>query len=564
MPELTSRVSGQKFFVSPLEEQLLDKISPVIGGIKLSLPLPNLTPAERLSNRLAFRNDRYLYARKCNLTNKDILSVYSPNKPFPVYDMKAWWSDDWDPLSYGKDFDFSRPFFDQLAELGNTVPRLAMINKNPTNSTYIAIGSDNKNCYLCSGATANEDCMYSLAIYHSKDVLDSYLSIKNEVAYDTLHCEECYRVFFSKDCTHCSSVYFCEDCTTCQDCFGCFGLRSKQYCWFNEQLTAETYQAKLQAFLSNLTQENIAKTIQIARELTAIFPHRALFLQNTEDCLGDYLVNCKNCEYCFDLDDAQDCVHTTRLNGHIVDSLDCCEGASGVELCFNSMSIGLNLYHAICSTFVWGCRDVSYCDHCFNVEDCFGCIGLRNHARYCILNKQYSKEEYEVLVPKIVEHMKNTGEWGGFFPNRLSPFGYNETLAATMYPMSKEQAMKSGFNWNDYEAPVPDVPSIQASDLPKTIAEVSDNILSQAIICKQTGKRFRIVKQELDFYRQNSLPLPEEHPEVRHMHRIQKRNPRVFFKRICPNDQKEFLTTYPPENKNVIYCEECYLKLVTG
>jgi hypothetical protein len=25
---------------------------------------------------------------------------------------------------------------------------------------------------------------------------------------------------------------------------------------------------------------------------------------------------------------------------------------------------------------------------------------------YCILNKQYTKEEYEILVPKIIEHMK--------------------------------------------------------------------------------------------------------------------------------------------------------------
>jgi len=31
--------------------------------------------------------------------------------------------------------------------------------------------------------------------------------------------------------------------------------------------------------------------------------------------------------------------------------------------------------------------------------------------KYCILNKQYSKEEYEELVPKIIEHMQKTGEW---------------------------------------------------------------------------------------------------------------------------------------------------------
>jgi hypothetical protein len=51
----------------------------------------------------------------------------------------------------------------------------------------------------------------------------------------------------------------------------------------------------------------------------------------------------------------------------------------------------------------------------------FGCIGLRG-KEYCILNKQYTKEEYETLVPKIIEKMKADGEWGEFFHQRISPF----------------------------------------------------------------------------------------------------------------------------------------------
>ncbi|MBI4836111.1 MAG: hypothetical protein HY817_02530 [Candidatus Abawacabacteria bacterium] len=559
MKEVNCRITGTPFQILPLEEQLLDKISPVINGRKFALPLPTICPQERLRNRLAFRNDRNLYRRKCALTGNDILSVYHPEKSFPVYSMTAWWSDQWDPLAYGRDFDFSRPFFEQFAELMQAVPRLAMINKNPNNSDYIAIGSDNRNCYLCSPSTANEDCMYGGVLYHSKNVVDGYMSLANEVSYDTIHCDHCYRSFFSKDCGHCSDIYFCEDCSGCQSCFGCFGLRSKSYCWFNEQLTKEEFEQRLTEFKGHLSRQKIEEIKKQFADFAKLLPHRPLYLRNAESCLGDYLVDCKNCLYCFDLEEAQDCVYVTRFARGIVDSVDSCEGADGVELCFNVMSAGLKLYHAICTTFVWGSRDVIYCDHCFNVEDCFGCIGLRNHARYCIFNKQYTKEVYEELVPKIIEHMQKTGEWGLFFPAHLAPFSYNETIASVAYPLSKEEALKKGMNWSDYQAPLPQVPAVAVATLPAIIADVSDSILDQAILCKETEKPFRIIRQELDFYRANNIPLPDSHPDIRHLHRVHARNAKIFYKRNCPKDGKEFYTTYKPDNNANIYCEQCYL-----
>ncbi|MBU0626695.1 hypothetical protein KKH82_04680 [Patescibacteria group bacterium] len=82
-----------------------------------------------------------------------------------------------------------------------------------------------------------------------------------------------------------------------------------------------------------------------------------------------------------------------------------------------------------------------YCSCCRNIKDCFGCISL-NNAQYCILNKQYTKVEYETLVPKIIEHMTKTEERGEFFPSSISPFGYNETVASEYYHLTKEEAIK--------------------------------------------------------------------------------------------------------------------------
>lgn len=84
---------------------------------------------------------------------------------------------------------------------------------------------------------------------------------------------------------------------------------------------------------------------------------------------------------------------------------------------------------------------VYYIYSCFYSSDLFACIGLRN-KQYCIFNKQYTKEEYELLVAKIIAHMQKTGERGEFFPAQISPFGYNETMAMEFFPLSKEQATK--------------------------------------------------------------------------------------------------------------------------
>lgn len=62
--------------------------------------------------------------------------------------------------------------------------------------------------------------------------------------------------------------------------------------------------------------------------------------------------------------------------------------------------------------------DAYYCDSCHNSEYLFGCIGLKR-SKYCVLNKQYSKEEYEALVPRIIEHMKKAGEWAYRFLGAL-------------------------------------------------------------------------------------------------------------------------------------------------
>ena len=117
------------------------------------------------------------------------------------------------------------------------------------------------------------------------------------------------------------------------------------------------------------------------------------------------------------------------------------------------------------------------------------------------------------------------------------------------------------FHWSDYEPPFPQVEKIiPASKLPDDIASIPDDILNWAIECEVTGKPFRIIKQELEFYRKHHIPIPRKHPDQRHLERMQQRNPRKLFHRKCDQCQKPIQTTYSPERKERVYCESCYEK----
>jgi hypothetical protein len=241
--------------------------------------------------------------------------------------------------------------------------------------------------------------------------------------------------------------------------------------------------------------------------------------------------------------------------------------------------------HNMFSIFCWNSDEVCYSDSCFNCSNLFGCVGLR-HKEYCILNKQYSKEEYEALVPKIIEHMNTMPfidkrgkvyKYGEFFPPEFCPFPYNESVVQEFFPSSKEQAEAEGYLWREPEKKEQAVTK-KSEQLPDSIEEVSDDIVNEIIGCGHEGKcghqcagAFRIIPSELGFYRQAKLALPELCPNCRYYERLKFRNPMRLWDRVCqcpasnsshfhgdkPCSNK-FKTPYSPEREEIIYCEACY------
>jgi len=552
---------GTPFKITKEDTAYLERVAPFIGDTKFAIPPPTHCPDCRQQRRLAWRNERFMYRRKCDFSGQDIVSMYPPDSPFKVYEQEIWWSDKWNALEYGREFDFSRPFFEQFRELQLAVPRLALVNKQSENAHYTNHSAKNKNCYLSSCIFGSEDIHYSdWVIDHCRDCVDcSYLNEGDELCYETYYAWGSYQAFFCDFIKRCRNVWFCYDCLNCTDCFLCWNLRNKQYCIENKQYSKEEYgkrMAKILPLSSSALQQYRKEYIQ-RKEHVAIHP--AVYQLQSENCNGDLIFSSKDCTECFDSMTMQDCRHCfDAIEVH--DALDIYH-VGWAELMYECHAI-TNAYNLIACHFTYDNKNAMYCDCTQNSHDLFGCAGL-NQCSYCILNKQYSKEEYEKLVPKIIEHMRKTKEWGEFFPLQFIPFGYNQSRAQEYFPLTKEQATAQSIPWSDYESPPPDAKrSIEASRLPEHITEVPDDVLNWAIRCEASDRPFKIIKQELDFYRRTGLPLPRRHPNQRYLDRMAQRRPRKLWERTCMKCQKEIETAFAPERSEIVYCEECYLKEV--
>ena len=523
---------------------------------ELGVPLPTLCPTERMRRRLMFRNEHTLFRRKCDGSGKTIISLYPPEFPNAVYDNDYWWSDNWDPKKFGRDFNFNRPFFEQFQELWNEVPKMARIQQGVLeNSTFTNAVSNLKNCYLVFSTNSAEDCYYCLNADNNRDCVDCFFVFKSELLYECSDCSECYSCTHSQRLRTCTETHWSSDCLGCQNCFACVGLQKKEFHILNKPCSREEWTAIMK---SPQKQNTILKNL---RNVYLQTPRKHAEMLHCEDCTGDFILHSRRTHSCWDTMGLEDCLYCDGLRNakNCIDVSYYGCGGENSNL-FNCEAVGHGASDVLCSKLIWGgCNAIAYSYECFASHDLFGCCGLQ-HAEYCIFNKQYSKEEYFKLREKIIKHMQKTGEWGEFFPPEMSPFCYNDTTAHDYLPLTKEVAIKNGWRWRDEEkSALYDGPHVS---IPKNIEDVSDDICEKILTCEATGKNYRIQKAELKFYRKMNLPLPNVCPDERLRRRLSTRNPRFLWKRKCDNCATKIMTSFAPERPEKIFCEKCYFDAI--
>ena len=539
---------------------------------KMQVPAPTFCPDCRLQRRLSWRNERTLYSRDCSMCRAHIVAQYPKDTSFPVYCRTCWYSDDWDPTSCGRDFDFLRPFFEQFKELQNVVPRLNLQVDNCVNCDYANYLANSKDCYLVVAGPNNEECMYSYRLLFSKNCIDTTLINKSEYCYESIELLESSGVLFSQDIASSVNINFCYDLRGCNDCFMSSNLRNASYVFRNERLSKEEYQARMKG-IDTGSYEKLFGYLREYNELKERSLRKFSAQKNSVDSTGHIITNAKNCKNCFGVADIEDCRYIFSIN-NARDVMDANHGSISLERVYETSTAGVNVNNVKFSLDVWpDGQFVQYSDSCrIGVSNIFGSICLRK-KQYCILNKQYTKEGYQALFPKIIEHMHRTGEYGEFFPSALSPFAYNETAAQEYFPLTKNEAESRGLRWRGQGEKNYKV-TLQPEDLPDHIKDVHDSITNEIIGCAHgsTGSpqaqrcnhgcstAFRIIPKELEFYRRHNLALPRLCPNCRHHRRLVERNPPRLWHRQCmkPGCSNEFETSYAPGRSEIIYCESCY------
>lgn len=494
---------------------------------RIKFPEPTLCPDCRCQRRLVLRNERTLYPDQCDGCGKKIISLFSGDKPYKVYCYDCFYSDKYNFLSHGQDYDFNRPFFEQFKELQLKVPRIYAYCVNNENSEYTNGSGYNKGCYMIFVSDHNEDCLYSYSIFNCRNVMDCLNCYDCELCYECSGCHNCFNSWNLTDCSNCNECNNCFDCKGCSSCFGCVGLRNAEYYIFNKKYSSEEYKKQVGTLHATSVQ---TKYHELKSQHNYLFRHG---LKN-ENSTGDYINRCKDSQNCYDSYDLENCQNI--INGNKAkDTYDGYMIGDNTELS-NEILGSLSCNDCQVIFFTMNAYNCEYTDSCKGCKNIFGCVGLKKEE-FCILNKKYDEQEFYQLKEKIIEQMKKNGEYGEFFPIQNSPFAYNETAAQEYYPITEETAQKNNWQWREEE---------------------KKGINSALPICGKCQKNFNFIPQEIKFYQRQKITQPDNCFNCRHTERLKQRNPRKLFERKCQECQLNLQSTFAPDREEKIYCETCY------
>jgi len=387
----------------------------------------------------------------------------------------------------------------------------------------------------------------------------------------------CYKAFYSSHCDDCREIYFCKNCVDCQSCFGCANLKHKKYHIFNKEYSKEEYEKKLEEF--NLSSfQNIQEIQKETKEHYLKYPVKFMAGRKNDDVAGNYIYNSKNVKDSFQIRNGENLkyCYNARYEPGTKDCYDYSTWGWNAQLLYEVVSSGSALSKTkFCSECQSSAHSLEYCYDCHSSSDLFGCVSL-GKKQYCILNKQYAKEEYFEMVEKIKKLMNDMPytdrkgrvyKYGEFFPPEFSPFAYDETITNEFYPLTKDQVIEQGYVW--YDRPKSEYkPTVKTEDLPDDINDVDDKVLKEVIECNHKDCAgsgvYRIISPELEFYKKQNLPLPRLCPDCRHRERFKQKTPLKLWHRKCMKKgcNVEFETAYAPDRPEIIYCEECYNKEV--
>ncbi len=294
-------------------------------------------------------------------------------------------------------------FLEKYKLLKKSVPVSAVtIGPYTVDCEYVDYLFKSKNCYYSIEGFFLENCIYIDFATLSNKLADCTHLVESEKCYECVDCGKCHSCTYLFDCYNCTDCHFSALLNSCSDCFGCVGLIHKKYCIFNQQYSKDEYFKKVE----ELKKENPESIFRQMIELKKRMPHPASQQFDSDNCpYGNYIYNSKNCYWSFNTLYSQNSGYTyyCTLAKNCWDMFR--SGGSKAEnavseRCYEMVYSRPSNYGCAFLTTSQNCTNSYYSTDLRNSSDCFGCVGLTN-KKYCILNNQLTKGEYEKAVKEI-------------------------------------------------------------------------------------------------------------------------------------------------------------------
>jgi len=528
---------------------------------RFQVPPCPIEPFTRMKYLNGFSVGLTIFWKPHALTGQPILSAFHPDLPFKIINDKENLAAD--PTDYGFDYNSQVSFFDLMWRLETTFPFGATRNSNVDDSSLVVGCVKTRNCFIACGAMAT-NCFYVLTAINCEDSIDISNCERVTGSFSvggSQHISDSVFIFESRSCLN---SFFLFDCQECDSCFGAINRRHKKYLWFNEQLSESEYKKRLtETDLSDRRQfdECWKKFIKMVNE-QAVWPAAHGF--GNIDSTGERLYNCVRCQDCFFEHSSTD-LYRCRFGVNLTDSFY----ASGSAEAANYYMVTGGLYGSSLK-FSSGCyssNDLEYCIDCKDCEYCFGCVNLRR-KKYCILNHQYTPDEYWRLVDQIKCDMLERGEYGQFWPAKMSLAGFQQSVGDLFIHYSHEDLEKFGALIVDPTHGQVFAPQVDTSNA-KSAEEIPNDLLSAEpfvgvpIYDKAAGRYYSVLKAEYDVYKNKKWPFPTEHYATRLFRLLDFSYGPISEERACASCG-QMTTTYNnrafPDRR--IYCQDCYLKFL--
>jgi hypothetical protein len=351
-----------------------------------------------------------------------------------------------------------------------------------------------------------------------------------------------------------------------------YNLRNKEFYIRNKQYSKENYFKEIEKLNleSRKSRQILIGEFELLRKKII---YKYANVTRIVNSTGNNLLNVKNGKNCFGVYDSENMKYCYRTFFE-KDCMDITYSGKG-ELLYEYCTGSLNDYNVRFSYSAHDTvQDSEFVESCIFSRNLFGCISIKSKD-YVILNKVYSKEEYQKLKEKIIEQMNKIPyidkkgrvyKYGEFFPVELSNFAYNETMAQDFFPLTKEQTIEAGHSWKDSENKNYII-TIFTKDIPDNINDVDKKIFNEVLGCVHEEKcnhhclkAFRLTQDEFNFYKKHNIPIPNKCSNCRYYERFSQIPPPKLWHRKCMKEgcNNEFETSYAPERPEIVYCERCY------